>query len=79
MPGPVCSGILDARRYPERLLAYGEASGDRPTCMNKEVFEWYNKFFWDISKIGRGSTFGDPCPMHTEYLEYGLEKGLFEF
>lgn len=65
-------------RYPERLLAYGEASGDRPTRMDKETFLWYNKFFWDISQLARKASFGDTCPMHTEYLEYGVENSIFD-
>lgn len=68
------------RRYPERLLAYGEAvDDDRSTRMDDTTFRWYNKFFWDISQLAQTKAFGDPCPMHTEYLEYGKENGIFDF
>ena len=37
-----------------------------------------NGFFYDLSTTALARDFPDPCPMHTEYWEYGLEKGLFE-
>ena len=47
--------------------------------MDEEKFLWFNKFFYDTSQMALKNKFDDPCPMHTEYLEYGKEKGLFTF
>lgn len=52
---------------------------NKPTKMDEETFLWNNKFFWDISQTAIKNDFGDPCPMHTEYLEYGRDKGIFTF
>ncbi|CAN0259526.1 unnamed protein product [Ectocarpus sp. 12 AP-2014] len=66
--------------YPERLIAYGDQVGDRQTTrMDARTFKWYNEFFYDISNTALKSKFGDPCPMHTEYLNYGRDKGIFTF
>lgn len=47
--------------------------------MDEFKFKWFNQYFYDISKMGLQKGFGDPCPMHTEYLEYGRDQGLFNF
>lgn len=68
------------RRYPERLIAYGQDIGDsKPTRMDARTFKWYNQFFYDISNTALNAKFDDPCPMHTEYLNYGKDKGVFDF
>lgn len=65
-------------RYPERLIAYGMEVGDsKTTRMDPRTFRWYNQFFYDISSTALKAKFGDPCPMHTEYLNYGKDKGIF--
>lgn len=66
------------KRYPERLLAYGKEVGDsKTTRMDARTFKWYNEFFYDISNTALKAKFGDPCPMHTEYLNYGKDMGIF--
>ncbi|CAN0439109.1 unnamed protein product, partial [Laminaria digitata] len=66
--------------YPEWLIAYGESVGDdKTTHMDQETFLWFNKFFYDMSHMALSNKFDDPCPMHTEYLNYGKDKGTFTF
>ncbi|CAN0381882.1 unnamed protein product [Discosporangium mesarthrocarpum] len=65
--------------YPERLLALGETWKDRPASMDEANFPYANGFFYEFSQMALQRGFPDPCPMHTEYLEYGREKGLFKF
>lgn len=77
MPSPAHMTTI---RYPERLLAYGEEVGDsKTTQMDVRTFKWYNQFFYDISNTALKAKFGDPCPMHTEYLNYGKDMGIFTF
>lgn len=60
------------------MLAYGDEVGNgRDTKMDAHTFRWYNKFFYDISQTGKSKGFGDPCPMHTEYVDYGQDKDIF--
>lgn len=46
--------------------------------MDPGTFKWYNKFFFDISQLAIQRKFDDPCPMHTEYLNYGKDNSIFE-
>ena len=61
------------------LCAYAEAHGrDIPCAVTPESYALYNKLFWENALLSKQRGFPDTCAMHTEYMEYGLEKGLIE-
>ena len=63
----------------DRLCAYAEAHGrDIPCAVTPESYALYNKLFWENALLSKQRGFPDTCAMHTEYMEYGLEKGLIE-
>ena len=58
-----------------RICAVAEANGrDVPCEVTPASFALYNKLFWDNSMLARDRGFPDTCSMHTEYVEYGIEK-----
>ena len=68
--------------WEERMAAYAETqfrskSDNRPTAASA-ASPFRNNFFYDISQKALEKDFPDPCPMHTEYWEYGCEKGLVD-
>lgn len=66
----------------ERMLNYAldcQEIADTKTSMDAAMFPWRNGFFYRSSRLAIDQyDFPDTCPMHTEYLEYGRDKGLFE-
>ena len=65
----------------ERMAAYAETqrrskADDRAAAVS-EASPFRNRFFYDISTSALERDFPDPCPMHTEYWEYGQAQGLF--
>jgi len=61
----------------ERLCAYSRRVEFFPTAMKE--FEWRNGWFYRYTKLAQKNGFPDATPMHTEYLRYGRENGLFTF
>jgi hypothetical protein len=64
------------------MAAYAETqfrskSDNRPTGASA-ASPFRNNFFYEISRKALEKDFPDPCPMHTEYWEYGIEKGLVD-
>ncbi|CAM9230913.1 unnamed protein product [Chrysoparadoxa australica] len=63
--------------YPERAYALAATMRDVPTAMDPLVFPYRNGIFWEFAKLSEERGFPDTCPMHTEYMGYGISKGLF--
>jgi len=69
---------------PERLCAYSERVEFFPTAVKE--FKWRNGFFYRYSLLGGTRTLPDgrkiempdPCPMHSEYLQYAVDKGTLD-
>ena len=57
----------------ERSCAYTRSVAHFPTALKE--FSWRNYYFYDISKRADQ----DPCPLHTEMLESGKEKGVLSW
>lgn len=66
----------------ERMAAYAESQFRSKTDNRASAIAadspFRNAFFYKISTDATSRDFPDPCPTHTEYWEYGLEKGLFQ-
>jgi len=66
--------------FEERMFMFAEkCGGNMPCILNEENFQFCNGVIWDLSKKGLSMGFGDPAPLHTEYLIYAMrEKGMLQ-
>merc|ERR1712157_401350 len=62
--------------FEERMLTFAETRGKDMVC-TLGTFPYTNGAIWEISKQGLERGFGDPAPLHTQYLIYAVrDKGL---
>eukprot|EP00282_Hemiselmis_andersenii_P035475 CAMPEP_0169443170 /NCGR_PEP_ID=MMETSP1042-20121227/9215_1 /TAXON_ID=464988 /ORGANISM="Hemiselmis andersenii, Strain CCMP1180" /LENGTH=376 /DNA_ID=CAMNT_0009554385 /DNA_START=57 /DNA_END=1187 /DNA_ORIENTATION=- len=59
----------------ERFFALAENSNIEWMPTKVENFKWRNGVIYAISKQAMDIGFDDPCSMHSEYLQYGKDKG----
>lgn len=58
-----------------RMFTWAQRNGaDIPCVLNEENFQFCNGCIWDITKKGLSLGFGDPAPLHTEYIIYAIKK-----
>jgi len=66
--------------FEERIFTFAEQRGKSILCeIDESTFDFCNGVIWEISKSGLNLGFGDPAPLHTEYLIYAKEeRGLLQ-
>lgn len=63
----------------ERLFALARSRNVEFLPSKVTDFKWRNGLFYGITQTAKSVGFPDPCPMHTEYLEFAKHKGLLDF
>eukprot|EP00586_Coscinodiscus_wailesii_P018895 CAMPEP_0172515594 /NCGR_PEP_ID=MMETSP1066-20121228/269288_1 /TAXON_ID=671091 /ORGANISM="Coscinodiscus wailesii, Strain CCMP2513" /LENGTH=398 /DNA_ID=CAMNT_0013296709 /DNA_START=119 /DNA_END=1315 /DNA_ORIENTATION=+ len=66
--------------FEERMFEYALKMGKESVCeISDETFAFTNEVFLDYSSKGLKAGFGDPAPMHTEYVAYAVDvRGLLK-
>ncbi len=54
-----------------RMFAYAQGPNVEFIPTKVTNFKWRNGFVYGIGDMAKSVGMPDPCPMHTEYLEYG--------
>lgn len=60
--------------FEERMFAYAAGRNVEFMPTKIENFKWRNGFIYGLGDMARTVGMDDPCPMHTQYLEYGRDK-----
>jgi hypothetical protein len=55
----------------KRMFAFAEGPNVEFIPTKVTNFKWRNGFVYGIGEMAKTVNMPDPCPMHTEYLEYG--------
>lgn len=66
--------------FEERMFEYATRKGAKTLCkIDPETWDFINGVFLEISLLGLSKGFGDPAPLHTEYVAYCVQdKGLLK-